>query len=260
MDAKKLTEALRGRWHGRYGTARCPAHADRSPSLSVAEGRDGKVLVKCFGGCEQRHVIDALRQVGLWAGHVDSAAAPTEAERQAQRKRDAERERDQQRRDAFVQRTWRETWAAAVPASGSPIEAWFRARGIDPERLDLDRLPLRWSARCPRGKELVPAMLGLMTNAATGEAVGVHRTFLLADGTAKAFGKDSRKMLGRAGVIRLSPDDEVTLGLGVCEGIETGLQVMAAGWRPIWACGSARCADCLPSSQRHRVSDHLRRP
>jgi hypothetical protein len=45
-------------------------------------------------------------------------------------------------------------------------------------------------------------------------------------------------MLGKAGVIRLSPDEEVSLGLGICEGIETALAVMAAGWRPIWACGS----------------------
>ena len=27
----------------------CPAHDDRTPSLSVTEGREGKVLVKCFG-------------------------------------------------------------------------------------------------------------------------------------------------------------------------------------------------------------------
>jgi hypothetical protein len=35
-----------GRW-----IARCPAHPDRSPSLSIAEGRDGKVLIRCFAGC-----------------------------------------------------------------------------------------------------------------------------------------------------------------------------------------------------------------
>jgi hypothetical protein len=45
-------------------------------------------------------------------------------------------------------------------------------------------------------------------------------------------------MLGKAGIIRLSPDDEVGFGLGICEGIETGLSIIAAGWRPVWACGS----------------------
>jgi hypothetical protein len=123
---------------------------------------------------------------------------------------------------------------------------WLGARRIDSRELDLDRLPLRWSPRCPLEKGTAPAMVALMTDAVTGEPVGVHRTFLLADGTAKAFGKDSRKMLGRAGVIRLSPDDEVTLGLGVCEGIETGLKLMAAGWQPIWACGSLNAVTGFP--------------
>ena len=35
-------------------------------------------------------------------------------------------------------------------------------------------------------------------------------------------------MLGHAGIIRLSPDDEVELGLGICEGIETGLHHLLA--------------------------------
>lgn len=42
--------------------ARCPAHADRTPSLSVSEGADGRVLVKCFAGCE---TSDVLRAIGL---------------------------------------------------------------------------------------------------------------------------------------------------------------------------------------------------
>ena len=115
---------------------------------------------------------------------------------------------------------------------------WFLARGTDPSKLQLDRLPLRWHPRCPLGKGTAPAMVALMTDAVTGEPCGVHRTYLTVDGTVKAFGKNSRKMLGPGGVIRLSPDDEVELGLGICEGIETGLAIMAAGWRPIWACGS----------------------
>jgi putative DNA primase/helicase len=40
--------------------ARCPAHDDRVASLSVSEGRDGKVLVKCFAGCEVAAVLEAL--------------------------------------------------------------------------------------------------------------------------------------------------------------------------------------------------------
>lgn len=40
--------------------ARCPAHDDRRASLSVGEGADGKLLLKCFAGCETEQVVQAL--------------------------------------------------------------------------------------------------------------------------------------------------------------------------------------------------------
>jgi DNA primase len=45
--------------------AKCPAHDDNNPSLSVREV-DGKVLLHCHAGCAQRDVIDALKARGLW--------------------------------------------------------------------------------------------------------------------------------------------------------------------------------------------------
>ena len=44
-----------GRW-----LAKCPAHEDRSPSLSIRELDDGRVLLHCFAGCEIGDVLDAL--------------------------------------------------------------------------------------------------------------------------------------------------------------------------------------------------------
>lgn len=41
-------------------TARCPAHEDRSPSLSVGEGVDGRVLLHCFAGCPTADIVRAL--------------------------------------------------------------------------------------------------------------------------------------------------------------------------------------------------------
>jgi len=41
-------------------TARCPAHDDATPSLSVALGEDGRILVKCFAGCELPAIVGAL--------------------------------------------------------------------------------------------------------------------------------------------------------------------------------------------------------
>jgi len=43
-------------------SARCPAHEDRGPSLSIKESPDGVVLVHCFAGCE---VAEVLAAVGL---------------------------------------------------------------------------------------------------------------------------------------------------------------------------------------------------
>ncbi len=64
MTAKSLTKSLGGHWHGSYGTACCPAHDDRQPSLSITE-RNGKLLVKCHAECDQRVVWAALKGFGL---------------------------------------------------------------------------------------------------------------------------------------------------------------------------------------------------
>jgi putative DNA primase/helicase len=40
--------------------ALCPAHDDRDPSLHVSEGVDGRVLLKCFAGCENPQIVAAL--------------------------------------------------------------------------------------------------------------------------------------------------------------------------------------------------------
>ena len=44
-----------GRW-----IARCPAHEDRGPSLSIRELPDGTVLVHDFAGCEPQAVLDTV--------------------------------------------------------------------------------------------------------------------------------------------------------------------------------------------------------
>ena len=41
-------------------TACCPAHDDDRPSLSVAVGDDGRVLVKCFADCTPEQIVDAV--------------------------------------------------------------------------------------------------------------------------------------------------------------------------------------------------------
>lgn len=40
--------------------ARCPAHEDRSPSLSVREVEDGRILVHCFAGCDVHSILSSV--------------------------------------------------------------------------------------------------------------------------------------------------------------------------------------------------------
>jgi hypothetical protein len=61
MSAANLIEHLdgvRATGDGRW-IARCPAHDDSHPSLSVRELADGRVLVHCFGGCSVEDVLQA---------------------------------------------------------------------------------------------------------------------------------------------------------------------------------------------------------
>ncbi|MDP9350275.1 MAG: hypothetical protein M3P51_01850, partial [Chloroflexota bacterium] len=46
--------------NGKGYQALCPAHDDHNPSLSVAEGDDGRVLLKCFAGCSVEEIVAAV--------------------------------------------------------------------------------------------------------------------------------------------------------------------------------------------------------
>lgn len=64
--------------------ARCPAHDDRSPSLSIKELPDGRVLVHCHAGCG---ALDVIAAVGLeW----DALFPPTDRNYPAERRQRAE--------------------------------------------------------------------------------------------------------------------------------------------------------------------------
>ena len=63
MTASKLIDRLdgvRATGPGRW-IAKCPAHEDRSPSLSIRQADDGKVLLHCFGNaCGAADVVAAV--------------------------------------------------------------------------------------------------------------------------------------------------------------------------------------------------------
>jgi hypothetical protein len=56
-------------------TAQCPAHADRTPSLSVTRGKNGDAVFKCFAGCDWRDVSAELGGSGRGVSTPTRSAA-----------------------------------------------------------------------------------------------------------------------------------------------------------------------------------------
>jgi hypothetical protein len=204
--------------------ARCPAHDDREPSLSVRDGRQGKVLVHCHAGCAQAEVIAALKSCGF--GERSDRKRPRETHRGSQTVRDIADLDDARRTEAALA-----IWRAAGPADGSLVETYLASRGL--------HMPLPPALRLHAGLKhpsggIGPAMIALVTRGTDGMPVAVHRTFLARDGRGKAPVKPERMMLGpcRGGAVRLG----VARGLVmVGEGIETCLAAMQATGNPAWA-------------------------
>jgi hypothetical protein len=77
-----------------------------------------------------------------------------------------------------------------------------------------------------------------VTDVVTAEPMTLHKTWLMADGSGKAR-LDKPRLLKKGygkkgGVVRLWPDEEVSYGLCIAEGIETALTA-AHGFTPVWA-------------------------
>ena len=159
MSAREVVQALKGRWCGSYGTCRCPAHDDRNPSLLVSDGDDGSIRVNCQAGCDWREVKDMLRRDGLLPergadnGHDRKKKDPPS--REVAVRRDAADRADKARRTHQALEIWRR----CVPALGTLVETYLRARGIT--------IPvppsLRYRARLSHAKQR-PALPQLCTS------------------------------------------------------------------------------------------------
>ena len=195
--AETIAKALGGHKTGNGWTAQCPLHDDQTPSLSISSGKDGKVLVHCHAGCNQRDIFIAiLRERGLWG----------KSGRHKRKDRVADEEdatdADARKRTAFALAIWR----ACGPAKATPVQTYLAARGID---LPLpERLRFHAGLKHPSG-ELWPTMVALVTNGVDATPLAIHRTFLARDGSGKAPVDPQKMMLGpcRGGVVRLADAD-----------------------------------------------------
>jgi putative DNA primase/helicase len=211
--AKIIVENLGGIWRGRSGECRCPAHADRSPSLSVRLG-DTAILFHCFAGCSSSDIMLALNQMQL---HDRTPLAMQSGE---------------PKRDLSSLALW--LWRASKPIEGTRGEAYLIARGLSAPF----SLKLRFNAQTVLGsgerKRILPAIIASVENELG--LVAVQRTFLDADDILRrpvAKPKVALGLLG-TGAIRLFP---ATDELGFAEGIEDALSANAWFGTPTWALG-----------------------
>lgn len=224
MTAKTIAKALGGHRAGATWMARCPAHDDSSPSLAISAGRHGKVLVRCHAGCDQRDVIAALSERSLWDA---TGKRPGGIARKHRKNLEREPDPDAKARTEAALAIWR----ASQDIAGSLAETYLRSRGIA-----LSPLPgLRFHPGLKHASGGVwPAMVAMVVNGETGEALAIHRTFLARDGHGKAPVDPPKMMLGpcRGGVVRFGEPGDVLM---VGEGIETCLAAMQATGKPAWA-------------------------
>jgi putative DNA primase/helicase len=201
--------------------ARCPTHDDRTPSLALADGHDGRLLVKCWAGCSACDVLSALRRCKLISTSkprqlIDARGGTSDAEGRKKRAIDL--------------------WNAAFPVSGTIAAQYLLARGLAIP----SRPVLRFHPHCrhPYGEPL-PAMIALIEDVRR-RPIAIHRTFLLLDGSGKARIDPDKASLGPVGggAVRLA-QVRADQWLLVAEGLETTLSVMHACALPGWAALSA---------------------
>lgn len=212
----QIVKKLGGVWRGDHGMCRCPAHADRTPSLSVRIGHHA-LLFKCFAGCDTRDVIREVVRID------EQALQSTQADEGVARVMSADL--------AGRQRALR-LWDQSRPVMGTPAELYLQRR-----RIALLPQVLRFNARTPLGGgadiDFRPAMIAAVHDA--GRFVAVQRTFFDRDDARRARDLvDPRMTLGRphCGAVMLGAASSV---LGLAEGTETALSAMILFGVPVWA-------------------------
>lgn len=194
---------------------RCPScgRNDRDKTAGLKIEADGKGVFHCFrcGQVESHHPKDGA----VYRPRIRPFKAPTT-----------------QKHERLTE--WGlNLWDACSPLSGVAT-AYLAHRHC---RIPPEDGHLRWhpALKHPRG-HIGPALVALVTEAETCQPLSLHRTWIHATG--KANVDTPRMPLAnhslQGGCIRLWPDDMVTHGLGIAEGIETALS-LAWAYTPVWA-------------------------
>lgn len=210
-----LVRALGGSWTGYTAMCRCPAHADREPSLSLRQGDRG-ILVTCFAGCNREDVLRELSRIVPGRSYSAPAGDFSPA-----------------RHQGAVERLW----GTALPVPGTLAERYLKGR-----RLPSDLPDTRFHPRCPHGPKPLtrfkPALLVALREG--GRLTAVQRIFLDRDSAQHT----AKVMLGRPGQGAWigSPPAQA---LAIAEGFETAAAFGRLHGMPCWAALGARRLDQL---------------
>ncbi len=52
-------DGVRETGSGQY-SCRCPSHEDKSASLGIKEGDEGRILLNCFAGCDVKSILNSV--------------------------------------------------------------------------------------------------------------------------------------------------------------------------------------------------------
>jgi putative DNA primase/helicase len=221
MRAESIAIALGGRKVGRGWSARCPAHDDRNPSLSLRDDAKGGVWVRCFAGCPRNEVITSLRTMGLWTPRDSRKISITLVKPTVK-----SRAVDDKNRTSYAL----SVWDSSVPPKGTLVESYLTSRGLYLPDTNVLRHQL---LRHPSGS-VWSVMIALVTHGEENTPTGIHRTYLSLGGNGKAPVYPQKLMLGRCsgGAVRLAEPKDVLL---IGEGIETCMAAMQATGLPAWA-------------------------
>lgn len=218
-----------------------------SQSASNYDSQAARASWRSFkvGGAVQLGTLYGLAKANGWNAALPAPARPPEPLRTRQQSKlfpetEGQHERLSERGAAL--------WASCVPLQGTIGEAYLKARGcaIPSSYGDLRFHP---TLHHPSGYS-GPGLVGLITDFQTNEPLSLHRTWICADGTKPhQLGKTARLLLAHHrkadGVIRLWPDDEVCLSLGLAEGLESALS-LAHAHAPVWCAIDAGNLAALP--------------
>ncbi len=133
-------------------------------------------------------------------------------------------------RNAFA--AARDIWKSSQPIAGTLGEEYLRLRHCASPPVDGD-LRFHASLWCPEVKAELPALVARVTTVIANKAIGIHRIWIRA-GESKAVKK---MRLGGSELpvcIRLWPDEDISIGLGIAEGVESALAA-ASMFTPMWS-------------------------